>query len=81
MWCVSAQEIWCTSSHKTLYDCDATVLLNVYSYLVFVGNGWLALVSSYLPHLKRLCLEWCQNVCDKYVEELVAAVPELKVAK
>ena len=62
-----------------MYDCDATVLLNVYTYLVFVGEGFLALVPSNLPHLRRLCLSSCYNVCDKYVEELVAAVPELEV--
>jgi len=64
-----------------VYDCDATVLLNVYIYLVFVGEGWLALVSSCLPHLRELCLWGCFDVCDKYVGELVAAVPELKVSK
>jgi len=62
---------------KTLNDCEATVLLNVYIYLVFVGNGWLVLVPSHLPHLKRLCLEGC-SVCDKDVEELKAVVPELE---
>jgi hypothetical protein len=66
---------------KTLYDCDATVLLNVYSYLLFVGKGWLALVPSRLPHLRVLCLLGCNNVFDKFVEELKAAAPELKVFK
>jgi len=56
-------------------------LSNVYIYLMFVGEGWLALVHSHLPHLKVLCLEMCRNVCDKYVKELVAAVPELVVIK
>ena len=70
----------CLKSNKTLYDCDApTVLWIVYIYLVFVGEGYLALVPSHLPHLRRLCLLGCNNVCDKYLEELVAAVPELKV--
>ena len=64
-----------------MYDCDAAVLLNVYIYLVFVGEGWLALLPSHLPHLRVLCLVFCDNVCDKYVEGLVAAVPELKVIK
>ena len=48
---------------------------------MFVGNEWLALVPSDLPHLRRLCFEVCPKVCDKYVEELIAAVPELKVIK
>ena len=69
----------CFKSNKTLYDCDATILLNVYSHLVFVGEGYLALVPSCLPHLRLLCLVGCNNVCDKYLEELVAAVPELEV--
>jgi len=57
------------------------VLFNVYIYLLFVGNGWLTLVPSHLPHLRVLGLVDCGNVCDQYVEELVAAVPELKVIK
>jgi hypothetical protein len=61
-----------------LYDCDGTVLLNVYIYIVFVGEGWLALVPSHLPHLRELCLEGC-SVCDEDVEKLQAAVPELKI--
>jgi len=65
-----------------MYDCDAaTVLLNVYIYLVFVGEGWLALLPSHLPQLRELSLVGCVNVCDEYVEELVAAVPELKVIR
>jgi hypothetical protein len=67
----------CCKSNKTLYDCDATVLLNVYIYLVFVGEGYLALVPSYLPHLRQLCLTGSYKVRDEYVEELVAALPEL----
>jgi len=63
-----------------MYDCDAAVLLNVYIYLVSVGEGWLALVPSHLPHLRELSLLGC-GVCDEYVEELVAAVPELKVIR
>ena len=64
-----------------MYDCDATVLFNVYIYLVFVGEGWLALVPSQLPHLRELCLFDCGNVCVKYLEELEAAVPELEVIR
>ena len=61
-----------------MYDCDAAVLLNVYIYLVFVGEGWLALLPSHLPHLRELGLVGCINVCEKYIEELMAAAPELK---
>ena len=46
-----------------------------------VGEGWLALLPSHLPQLRELCLEGCYNVCDKYVEELMTAVPELKVIR
>jgi len=60
-------------------DGNATVLLNVYIYLVFVGEGWLALVPSHLPHLRELSLDGCYNVCDKYIEELRVAVPELEI--
>jgi len=64
-----------------MYDCEAaTVLLNVYICLVFVGEGWLALLPSYLPHLRQLCLVVCDNLCDTYLEELVAAVPELNLS-
>ena len=61
-----------------MYDSDAALLLNVYIYLVFVGERWLALLPSYLPHLRELGLVGCVNVCDKYIDELMAAVPELK---
>ena len=54
-------------------------MLNVYSYLVFAGNGYLTLLPSHLPHLRQLCLKYCNNVCDKYVAELVASAPELVV--
>jgi hypothetical protein len=64
-----------------LDDCGATVLLNVHIYLVFVGKGYLALVPSLFPHLRRLCLELCDNVYDKSVEELMDAAPELEVIK
>ena len=64
---------------KTLCDCDATVLLNVYIYRMFVGNGWLALVPSHLPLLRELCLDECVNVHAEYVEKLKAALPELIV--
>ena len=76
MWCVSPREI-CLKSNKTMYDCDATVLLNVYIHFVFVGNGYAALVRSNLPRLRELSLMYCKNVRDKYVEELEAAVPKV----
>ena len=77
MWCVSPLEI-CLKSNKTMYDCDATVLLNVYIHLVFEGNGYVALVTSYLPRLRELSLVVCENVCAEYVKELEAAVPKVE---
>jgi hypothetical protein len=64
-----------------MYDCDATVLLNVYIYVLFVGEGFLALVPSHLPHLRELNLVGCYKVRVKYVEDIVVAVPDLKIHK
>ena len=65
----------CFKSNKILYDCYATILMNVYIYLLFVGEGYLALVPSCLPHLRRLVLSHCKNVRNEYVFELEAAEP------
>jgi hypothetical protein len=46
---------------------------------VFVGEGWLKLVPSRLPHLRLLSLLLCDNLRHEYVEELRAALPELDV--
>jgi hypothetical protein len=51
----------------------------VIKFIVFVGDGCLALVPAHLPHLRLLCLKWCDYVCDKYIAEILAAVPELVV--
>jgi hypothetical protein len=61
MWCVSPLAICCASSQikSCMTVTAATVLLNVYIYLVSVGNGYLALVPSHLPHLRLLCLDGC----------------------
>ena len=77
--CQCTRNLSCFKSNKTVYDCDATVLLNIYSYLVFVGKVHLALVPSHLPHLRLLILDFRENVRDEEVEELVAAAPELTV--
>jgi hypothetical protein len=55
-------------------------MLTVYIYLIFVG-AFLVLVPSYLPHLRLLRIGNCHSMCHKYVEELVAVVPELKFIK
>jgi len=64
-----------------LYDFDATLLLNVCIYLVFVGEGWLALVPLHLTHLRELILVACDNLHGEYVEELMVALPELDVSR
>jgi len=46
---------------------------------MFLGEGFLALVPSHLPHLENLWLEGCHNVCDEHVEALMDALPELEV--
>jgi hypothetical protein len=43
------------------------------------GKGYFSLVPLHLPYLRQLNLEQCNNVCDKTLEELVAAAPELEV--
>jgi hypothetical protein len=71
----------CFKSNKTLYDCDAaTVLLSIYIYLVFVGEGFLPLVPSHCPHLRELRLISCDNLRFKYVRELVDAASGLEVS-
>jgi len=51
----------------------------MFTFIVFVGNGWLTQVPSHLPHLRELCLDDCVSVHAEYIEELKAAVPELIV--
>jgi len=64
-----------------MYDCDATVMLNVYIHLVFVGSGYATLVPSNLPRLGELALMGCENVRAEYVKELEAAAPKVKFIK
>jgi hypothetical protein len=51
----------------------------MFTFIVFVGNGWLAMVAAHLPYLRLLGLESCDKKCDKYIANLVAALPELVV--
>jgi len=64
-----------------MYDCDSAVFFNVCINHMFVGEWYLTLVPAHLLHLRELCLENCRNMCDKYVDELVATVPQLKIIK
>jgi hypothetical protein len=79
MWCVSALAICCASSEIKRVIVMVQLYCWVFTFIVFAGSGWLALVPAHLPHLRLLCLERCDRVCDKYIEELVAAVPKLVV--
>jgi hypothetical protein len=51
----------------------------MFTFIVFVGDGCLALVTAHLPHLRLLCLEECDSECDEHIAELMAAVLELVV--
>ena len=66
---------------ENIYECNTTVLLSVYSKLLFLGEGWLALVPTHLSYLGYLLLFGCDNVHGEYIEKLVAAVPQLEVFK
>ena len=51
----------------------------MFTFILFLGEGWLAQVPSHLTHLRELCLAGCDNVRDKYVFELLADAPQLSV--
>jgi hypothetical protein len=51
----------------------------MFTFIVFVGNGWLALLPAHLPQLRLLDLELCCSVSDTDVEELVVALPQLVI--
>jgi hypothetical protein len=79
MWCVSALAMCCAASEmKRCVIVMVQLYYCVFTFVVFVGQGWLKLVPAHLPHLRMLCLEGC-SVCNRYIEEAVATVPELVV--
>jgi Ran GTPase-activating protein (RanGAP) involved in mRNA processing and transport len=59
-------------------DCDATILLNVYIYLVFVGEGYLALMASHMPNLKELSLTGCY-LRDRHAKKFLDSISQLEV--
>ncbi|KDR11567.1 F-box protein SKP2A-like [Zootermopsis nevadensis] len=59
--------------------CSELRVLDLLGVIHITGTGYFELVPSHLPHLERLNLEQCSYMCGKYLEELVAAVPELEV--
>ena len=81
MWCVNAIEICCASNQRKTFVNVIQQYCCVYSKLLFLGDGWLALVPTHLSYLRYLLLFGCDKVHGEYVEELVAAVPQLEVFK
>jgi hypothetical protein len=81
MWCVSALEMCCASSERKRVIVTVQLYHWVFTFIVFVGNGWLALVPAHLPNLRMLCLQWCDGVPVVHIEELAAAAPQLLVVK
>jgi hypothetical protein len=78
MWCVSALAMCCAASEiERCVIVMVQLCCWVFTFVVFVGDGWLALVPTHLPHLRRLDLEGCGNVSSECLEELVAAIPGL----
>jgi hypothetical protein len=51
----------------------------MFTFIVFVGDGWLTLLAAHLPYLRLLGLRGCDKKCDKYIAKLVASLPELSV--
>jgi hypothetical protein len=45
--------------------------------IVFVGDGWMALVPAHLPHLRLLDLFCCDKVRDTYITKILAGLPVL----
>jgi hypothetical protein len=80
MWCVSALAMCCASSEiKRCVIVMVQLYCCVFTFIVFVGDGWMALVPTYLPHLKLMLLRHCVRVRDKYIEDILAAASELVV--
>jgi hypothetical protein len=82
MRCVSALAMCCAASEiercvivmVQLYCC-------VFTFDVFVGDGWMALVPTRLPHLRALRLSSCHRVRHELLEQLVTAAPHLFIVK
>jgi hypothetical protein len=52
----------------------------VFTFIVFVGDGWMPLVPAHLPHLRLFNFRGCDVVMsavDEDIEELMASLPEL----
>jgi hypothetical protein len=69
----------CAASEIKLCVIVFVQLLIGVTFVVFVGDGWLALVPAHLPHLRVLRLQWCDTVGDENIEKLMAAAPEVAV--
>jgi hypothetical protein len=53
----------------------------VFTFVVFVGDGWMPLLPAHLPHLRLLSLQDCKKVRYKYIADILAAIPDLAVIK
>jgi hypothetical protein len=51
----------------------------VFTVIVFVGDGWLPLVRTCLPHLRRLYAVDCGIVLGQYEAGIEAAVPDVLI--
>jgi hypothetical protein len=79
MCCVSALAIYYAPSEIKRVIVMVQQYCWMFTFIVYIGNGWLELVSAHLSHLRLLSLEKCFGVCDKDVAALVADLPELVV--
>jgi hypothetical protein len=80
MWSVSALAMCCAASEiKHCVIVMVQLYCCVFTFIVFVGDGWLALVPAHLPHLRVLRLVWSDSVRNEHLEDLVAAAPQLLV--
>jgi len=87
--CIHLKELavsWChnitdVGISMVISSCNQLRVLKLPGLPYITGNGWMAPEPSSLSRLSLLNLEFCIKVCDRYVEELKAAVPELKVIR
>jgi hypothetical protein len=62
-----------------IQECRQLRVINVSGIQNITGEKFLPLVPSFLPHLRKLCLNWCHKLLRKCKEKLQAAAPKLEV--